>query len=84
MTSIAELQARQAALLERLIEAGAAVAPLQLGRPNQESGPTFVEWDLNGERIEVPDLDELYLGRVATMLIEAEETLNMAIAAPER
>lgn len=84
MTSIVELEARQTALVERLNEVGAVIAPLQLGMPNPEAGPTFVEWDLNGERIEVPDLDALNLGRVATMLIEAEETLNMAITAPER
>lgn len=84
MTSIADLESRKTALIQRITAAGGVIAPLQLGVPNPQNGPAFVEWDLNGERIEVPELDELNLGRVATMLIEAEESLEMAIQAPER
>ncbi len=74
MTSIGELEDRQTALIERLNNAGAiiveGVAPAE---PSQ--GPTSVVWELRGHRIDVPALDPLQLGRVATMLIEADVRL---------
>lgn len=76
MTSIIELEYRQIALLERLDIAGACVRQ-SVGTPAEfVQGPRFVMWELRGHRIDVPALDPLQLGRVATMLIEAEGKLD--------
>jgi hypothetical protein len=76
MTSIVELEDRQTALVERLEGAGATVMQSVDEPATLVEGPRFVVWELRGHRIDVPDLDPLQLGRVATMLIEAEGKLD--------
>ena len=82
MTSIVELEERQAALVQRLDTAGAVLTRAEEPVPGSE-GPGFAVWELRGRRIDVPDLDSLELGRVATMLLEAEGILSELTPAPD-
>ncbi len=75
MTSIVELEGRQIALIQRLDSVGAIVTQSVDEPAALAEGPRFVMWELRGHRIDVPELDPLQLGRVATMLIEAESIL---------
>lgn len=79
-----DLELRRDALVNRLVESGAELLPNSIRHSRPPTDIDYAVWFLNEETIDVPFVNEGPEEQVSAMLDEAEQTLTMAIEAPER